>query len=54
MAPWVLGFLIRSVTCRDRYRVCFIGVQRLYIVCGDSKEEVRFVVMLRSLSRANQ
>ena len=51
VARRLLGFLIRSVTCRDRYRVYssvwFVGfVQRFYIVCGDSKEEVRFDVML--------
>ena len=32
----------------------FVGLaQRLYIVCGNSKEEVRFDVMLRNQSRAN-
>ena len=55
----VVGFLIRSVTCRDRYRVCpsvrFVGlVQGFYIVRGDSKEEMRFVVMLGGQSRTNQ
>jgi hypothetical protein len=36
----VSRFLIRSVTCRDRCRVCSsVGLmQRFYIVCGDSKK----------------